>query len=103
LPSDAFLASRIRVGVGRRLFKLLVAAARSRGGRDRAIGMLRAPPAQQRRSPMSIGTLLLIVLILIFLGAIPTWPYSQSWGYAPSGTIGIILLVVVVLVLTGRV
>ncbi len=48
-----------------------------------------------------LGTILLIVLILLLLGAIPAWPYSRSWGYYPSGFIGILLLVVVVLLLTG--
>jgi len=52
---------------------------------------------------MSIGTLLLIVLILILLGVIPTWPHSRSWGYAPSGVIGVLVVVLLVLVLLGRV
>lgn len=51
---------------------------------------------------MSLGFLLLIVVVLLLLGAIPTWPYSQSWGYAPSGVLGIALIVVLVLLLTGR-
>jgi hypothetical protein len=50
---------------------------------------------------MTIGTILLIVLILLLLGAIPAWPYSRSWGYYPSGLVGILLLVVIVLLLTG--
>lgn len=50
---------------------------------------------------MSIGTILLIVLILLLLGAIPAWPYSRGWGYYPSGLVGILLLVVIVLMLTG--
>ncbi|HEY8154005.1 MAG TPA: DUF3309 family protein [Myxococcota bacterium] len=49
-----------------------------------------------------IGTILLVVLVLMLLGALPAWPHSQSWGYAPSGTLGTILLVVLVLVLVGR-
>jgi len=48
-----------------------------------------------------LGTILLIVLILLLLGAVPAWPYSRSWGYYPSGFVGILLLVVVVLLLTG--
>lgn len=48
-----------------------------------------------------LGTILLIVLILLLLGAIPAWPYSRSWGYYPSGFVGILLLVVVILLLTG--
>ncbi len=50
---------------------------------------------------MSIGTLLLIVLILLLLGAVPAWPYSRSWGYYPSGLVGVLLLVVIVLMLAG--
>ena len=51
---------------------------------------------------MSIGTILLIVLILILIGALPTWSHSQSWGYAPSGIIGIIVVVLLVMLLMGR-
>jgi hypothetical protein len=51
---------------------------------------------------MSLGTVLLIVLVLIFLGVIPAWPHSRGWGYAPSGILGVIALVVLVLLLTGR-
>jgi len=51
---------------------------------------------------MSLGTILLIVLILILLGVIPTWPHSKSWGYAPSGVLGLIVVVVLVLLLMGR-
>ena len=49
-----------------------------------------------------IGTVLMVLLILMLLGALPTWPHSKSWGYAPSGTLGSVLLVVLVLVLLGR-
>jgi hypothetical protein len=48
-------------------------------------------------------TILLIVLILMLLGALPTWPYSRSWGYYPSGGLGLIVVIVLILVLTGRV
>lgn len=51
---------------------------------------------------MSLGTILLIVLILILLGVIPTWPHSRSWGYAPSGIIGLVVLILLILVLLGR-
>jgi len=51
---------------------------------------------------MSLGTLLLIVLILMLIGAIPTWPHSRSWGYGPSGGLGLIVVVIVVLLLLGR-
>jgi hypothetical protein len=52
---------------------------------------------------MSIGTLLLIILVLILVGVIPTWPHSRSWGYGPSGGIGLILIILLVLILLGRV
>jgi hypothetical protein len=51
---------------------------------------------------MSLGTILLIVLILMLIGAIPSWPHSRSWGYGPSGAIGLIAVVIVVLLLLGR-
>jgi hypothetical protein len=51
---------------------------------------------------MSLGTILLIVLILILLGALPTWPYSSGWGYYPSGGVGIIVIILLVLLLMGR-
>ncbi|MGJ7531377.1 DUF3309 family protein [Variovorax sp. GB1P17] len=52
---------------------------------------------------MSIGTILLIILILVLIGAFPSWPHSRSWGYGPSGILGVVLLVVIVLLLTGRI
>ena len=52
---------------------------------------------------MSIGTILLIVLILILVGALPSWPHSKSWGYGPSGGIGLIVLIVVILLVMGRI
>ena len=51
---------------------------------------------------MSLGTILLIVVVLMLIGAIPSWPHSRSWGYAPSGGIGLVVLVLLILVLTGR-
>jgi len=51
---------------------------------------------------MSLGTILLIILILILLGVFPTWPHSVSWGYGPSGLVGTILIIVVILLLLGR-
>jgi Protein of unknown function (DUF3309) len=51
---------------------------------------------------MSLGTILLIVLILILVGVIPVWPHARSWGYAPSGVVGVILIIVLILFLTGR-
>nr|WP_153162271.1 DUF3309 family protein [Zoogloea sp. 1C4] len=52
---------------------------------------------------MSIGTILLIVLIVLLIGAFPSWPHSQSWGYGPSGGIGFIVVILLVLVLLGRI
>jgi uncharacterized protein DUF3309 len=52
---------------------------------------------------MSLGTILLIILILILVGALPTWPYSSGWGYYPSGGIGLVLIILLILVLMGRV
>jgi hypothetical protein len=51
---------------------------------------------------MSIGTILLILLVLLLIGALPTWPYSGAWGYYPSGGLGLVLIVLLVLVVTGR-
>jgi Protein of unknown function (DUF3309) len=51
---------------------------------------------------MSLGTIVLIVLILALVGALPTWPHSRSWGYAPSGTLGVVLVIVVLLFALGR-
>ncbi|MGD0939821.1 MAG: DUF3309 domain-containing protein [Terracidiphilus sp.] len=50
-----------------------------------------------------LGTILIIVLILMLIGALPTWPHSRSWGYYPSGGLGTILLIIVILVLLGRI
>jgi hypothetical protein len=50
-----------------------------------------------------MGTLLLIVLILLVIGALPVYPYSRSWGYYPSSTVGVILLIIILLVLMGRI
>ncbi len=51
---------------------------------------------------MGLGTILLIVLILMLVGVLPTWPHSQSWGYGPSGLLGLVVLILLILVLTGR-
>jgi hypothetical protein len=50
-----------------------------------------------------LSTILLVVLILLLVGAIPSWPHSRGWGYGPSGILGVVLIVVLVLALTGRV
>jgi hypothetical protein len=52
---------------------------------------------------MSLGTILLIVLILMLIGVFPTWPHSSGWGYGPSGGIGLIVVIVLVLLLMGRI
>jgi hypothetical protein len=52
---------------------------------------------------MSLGTILLIVLILLLIGVIPAWPHSRGWGYAPGGVIGIVLIVLLVLLVAGRI
>lgn len=51
---------------------------------------------------MSLGTVILIVLVLALLGAFPAWPHSRSWGYAPSGVLGLVVVVLLVLLVTGR-
>ena len=51
---------------------------------------------------MSIATILLIVLVLILIGAIPAWPHSKNWGYGPSGGIGLVVVILLVLLLMGR-
>lgn len=52
---------------------------------------------------MSLGTILLIILVLVLLGVIPTWPHSTAWGYGPSGLVGTVLIIVLILVLLGRI
>lgn len=51
---------------------------------------------------MSLGTILIIVVLLMLIGVIPTWPHSSRWGYGPSGAIGTILIILVILLLAGR-
>jgi hypothetical protein len=51
---------------------------------------------------MTLGTILLIILILLLIGAVPSWPYSRGWGYGPSGILGVVLVVLLILVLMGR-
>jgi hypothetical protein len=51
---------------------------------------------------MSLGTILLIVVVLLLVGAFPSWPHSRSWGYGPSGGLGLVLIILLVLVVTGR-
>lgn len=51
---------------------------------------------------MSLGTILLIVLILMLIGVVPTWPHSRNWGYGPSGLLGVVVVIIIVLLLMGR-
>ena len=59
----------------------------------------RLPP---KDNAMSLGTILLIVLILLLIGVIPAWPHSRSWGYGPSGGLGLVVIILIVLLLMGR-
>lgn len=52
---------------------------------------------------MSLGTILLIILILMLIGAIPSWPHSRGWGYGPSGGLGLVVVILVVLLLLGKI
>ena len=51
---------------------------------------------------MTLGTLLLIILVVVLIGAIPTWPYSRGWGYYPSGGLGLVVIILLVLLVMGR-
>ncbi len=52
---------------------------------------------------MSVGTVLLVILVLLLLGVIPTWPHSRSWGYGPSGALGLVVLIVLILFVMGKI
>lgn len=52
---------------------------------------------------MTLGTLLVIILILILIGALPSWGYSRNWGYGPSGILGLVVIVIIILILMGRI
>lgn len=56
-----------------------------------------------REIDMGVGTILLIVLILLLIGVVPSWPHSRQWGYGPSGAIGLVLVILVVLLLLGKI
>jgi hypothetical protein len=60
-------------------------------------------PYYPGRNLKMLGTILIVVLLLLLLGAWPSWPYSRGWGYYPSGTLGLVLVIVLVLALMGRV
>jgi hypothetical protein len=57
---------------------------------------------RERGAAMPLTTILIIVLVLVLIGALPTWPYSRNWGYYPGGALGLILLIVLILLLMGR-
>jgi hypothetical protein len=59
-------------------------------------------PHHLEENTMGLGMILLVVLLLMLLGAIPTWPHSRSWGYGPSGGLSLVLIILIVLLLTGR-
>jgi len=63
----------------------------------------RVAARSREANKMSLGTILLIVLVLALVGVIPTWPHSRKWGYGPSGGVGLILLIVLILFLMGRI
>ncbi len=52
---------------------------------------------------MSLGTILLIVVVLLLIGALPSWPHSRNWGYAPTGGLGLVLIIILILVLLGKI
>ena len=60
-------------------------------------------PHSRKEKPMTLGTILLIVLILILIGAIPAWPHSRNWGYGPSGGLGLVVVILIILLLLGYV
>ena len=66
------------------------------------VGARKAVAENKKERVMSLGTILLIILFLILVGVLPTWPHARSWGYGPSGIVGVILVIVVVLFLLGR-
>ena len=66
------------------------------------LGLRPCCPRVAQENHVSLSTILLIVLVLLLVGALPTWPHSSSWGYWPSGGLGLVLVVLLVLLLTGR-
>jgi hypothetical protein len=62
-----------------------------------------APPIAQPGVSSMLGTILLVLLVLFVIGALPTWPHSANWGYYPSGGLGLLLIIVIVLLVTGRI
>ena len=81
----------------------LCASAQSISGKATSIALRVLSEIKPRRSKMSIGLILLIVLVLALVGVIPTWGHSSKWGYGPSGGVGLVLLIVLILVLLGKI
>lgn len=75
---------------------------RSANGTLRSAATFRRGRAKEEATTM-LGTILIIILILLLIGALPTWPYSTGWGYYPGGGLGLILIILIVLVLIGRI
>jgi hypothetical protein len=75
-------------------------------GDDEAPGLVIAALARQKQNrrdaTMTLGTILLIILIVLLIGAVPSWPHSRGWGYYPSGGLGLVLIIILILVLMGR-
>jgi hypothetical protein len=69
----------------------------------RAFSEVMLPRFIVRRNEMTIGTILLIVLVLMLIGAIPTWPHSRQWGYGPSGGLGLVVVILLILWLLGKI
>jgi uncharacterized protein DUF3309 len=63
----------------------------------------RSVKTKTRKNIMSLGTILIILLILALIGVLPTWGYSASWGYAPGGVVGLLLVIIIILALLGRI
>jgi hypothetical protein len=91
--------SRSRLG-NRRHFTGVDVAPAAATGRSAGGEKTRSATAGGRKM---LGTILIVILILILLGAIPNWGYSRGWGYGPSGIVGVLLIIVVILLLTGRI
>lgn len=72
-------------------------------GSQQRTAVLASGMTNLRRIDMTLGTVLLIVLVLALLGVIPTWPHSKGWGYAPGGTVGLLVVVLVVLLIMGKI
>lgn len=69
--------------------------------RRHCVAVVKAGPINQAEVINMLGTILLIVLILLLIGALPSWPHSRAWGYGPTGGIGVVLIVVIVLLVVG--